>query len=75
MGNADAAPQVLTARELEVVVLVAEGCTDAEIAAELRITVRTVRAHVAAARGKLAARSRTHLAVQALRFGLIPLDP
>ena len=75
MCTADATPRVLSAREHEVVVLVAEGLMDAEIAAELRITERTVRAHVAAARGKLVARSRTHLAVRALRLGVIPLDP
>jgi len=66
---------LLTERELEVVRLVAEGLTNREIAARLHITARTVQAHVASAANKLGARSRTHLAVLALRCRLVPLDP
>lgn len=74
MPIVDATIRVLSAREFEVVRLVAEGLTDAEIAGVIGITERTARAHVAAARSKLQARSRTHLAVLALRQRLIPLD-
>jgi two-component system, NarL family, response regulator LiaR len=65
----------LSARELEVVQLVVDGLTNVEIASALQITERTAQAHVAAARAKLTARSRTQLAVFALRQRLVPLDP
>jgi DNA-binding CsgD family transcriptional regulator len=65
----------LSARELEVVRLVVDGLTDQEIGRRLAITERTAQAHVVAARTKLRARSRTHLAVLALRTGIVPLDP
>lgn len=64
----------LSARELEVVHLVVDGLTNSEIARRLGITERTVQAHVAASRGKLMARSRTQLAVFALRRRIVPLD-
>jgi DNA-binding NarL/FixJ family response regulator len=65
----------LSPRELEVVELLVEGLTNGEIAARLRITERTVHAHVVAARAKLGARSRTQLAVFVLRRGIVPLCP
>jgi DNA-binding NarL/FixJ family response regulator len=58
-----------------VVRLVVEGLTNLEIAGRLNITERTVQAHVTAARAKLVARSRTQLAVVALRRGIVPLEP
>jgi DNA-binding NarL/FixJ family response regulator len=54
---------------------VVEGLTNPEIAERLSITERTVQAHVSAARAKLDARSRTQLAVFALRRGLVPFEP
>jgi DNA-binding CsgD family transcriptional regulator len=69
------APRSLSERELEVVRLLTEGLTNAEIAARLHITARTAKAHIASAAKKTGARSRTHLAVLALRRRLVPLDP
>ena len=51
-GNADG-PMTLTPRELEVLSLVARGCSDKEIATELIIQVRTVKHHVHNILGKL----------------------
>src|SRR5215472_14744048 len=51
----------LTAREREVAVLVAAGSTNAEIAARLRISKRTVEKHVDNIRGKLGAISRAKI--------------
>lgn len=65
----------LTHRETEVVRLVVEGCTNPEIAARLVISPRTVQSHVAAAMRKLDVRSRTRLAVAALREDVVPFVP
>jgi predicted ATPase/DNA-binding CsgD family transcriptional regulator len=58
----------LSTREQELVTLVARGCTDAQIAAELYISVRTVRTHLDRIRDKTGCRRRadlTRLALQA----------
>lgn len=55
----------LTARELDVVRAVARGRTNAEIAAELVVSLSTVKTHLAAAQRKLNARNRTEVAVWA----------
>ncbi|WP_410968661.1 response regulator transcription factor, partial [Salmonella sp. SAL4443] len=50
-------------RELEVARLVAQGLTNAEIAAHLYISVRTVESHVTRAMQKLGVTNRVGLAV------------
>jgi DNA-binding NarL/FixJ family response regulator len=68
-------PHTLSDREVDVVTLVVEGLTNRAIALELHLSTRTVEAHVATAMRKLGARSRTRLAVLALREGIVPLHP
>jgi DNA-binding CsgD family transcriptional regulator len=61
----------LTARELEVLRLVADGLSDAEIAERLVVSPHTVHRHVANLRGKLGQPSRAAAVAQAARLGLI----
>jgi NarL family two-component system response regulator LiaR len=61
----------LTAREMEVLQLIAQGQPNAEIADQLVITERTVKAHVSNLLGKLHLSDRTQAAVYAWRKGLI----
>jgi PAS domain S-box-containing protein len=65
------ARSTLSAREREVVQLVAHGETGPEIAAELGISHETVRTHVRNAMTKLGARSRAHLVAKALGEALV----
>jgi DNA-binding CsgD family transcriptional regulator len=74
--QAPAAPEVppvpggLSARERELVTLVARGRTDAQIAGELYISVSTVRSHLDRIRDKTSCRRRADLTRLALQAGL-----
>jgi DNA-binding NarL/FixJ family response regulator len=65
---------LLTAREREVLQLIAEGSSNQNIAQELFISVKTVEAHRAHIMTKLHAKNRTDLIRYALRKGLVGLD-
>jgi ATP/maltotriose-dependent transcriptional regulator MalT len=66
-----AADTDLSARELEVLRLVAEGLSDAEIAERLVLSRHTVHRHVANIRTKLRVASRAAAAAHAARLGLL----
>lgn len=61
----------LTERELEILDLIVAGCSNADIAEKLYITVGTVKTHVRNILNKLCVDDRTQAAVRALRSGLI----
>ena len=67
---ADAGPVELTPREREVLALVAEGLTNAELAERLYISPRTAGVHVSNILAKLGMSSRTEAAAWAVRSGL-----
>ena len=65
--------ETLTARELEVLELVAQGLPNKTIAATLAISDQTVKVHVASIFGKLRAANGTDAVRRAVRRGLISL--
>ncbi len=64
----------LSAREVEIVALMAQGLFNHEIAGRLFLAGETVKTHIHHVLGKLGARSRTHAVAIALREGLIEKD-
>jgi NarL family two-component system response regulator YdfI len=74
-GSSDSleAVESLTAREREVLQMVARGLGNKEIAARLKISEHTAKFHVASILGKLGASTRTEAVSVALRRGLILL--
>jgi DNA-binding NarL/FixJ family response regulator len=67
------AAEHLTAREIQVVELLAEGLSNKAIASRLGISDQTVKFHVASLSGKLGAANRTDAVRRAVRRGLIAL--
>ena len=61
----------LTAREVDVLRLVARGATNREIAARLFLSEGTVKNHVSRILARLGLRDRTHAAIYARDHGLL----
>ena len=72
-GAAELVDEPLTAREIQVLELLAEGLPNKAIAARLDISDQTVKFHVASISGKLGAANRTDVVRRAVRRGLIAL--
>jgi ATP/maltotriose-dependent transcriptional regulator MalT len=64
-------PAGLTTKEIEVLVLLAEGGSNAQLARQLHRSTKTVDHHVSAILGKLGARSRTEAVARAFALGVI----
>jgi two-component system, NarL family, response regulator NreC len=71
--SSEARYETLSSREREVLQLVAEGCTNQDIADQLGLSIKTVQSHRAAVMDKLGLRDVTHLVRYAVRHGLV--DP
>ena len=64
----------LTAREHQILELVARGQSAKEIAIEIKIAPRTVERHIENIRLKLNARNRAHLVTQAICLGILTIE-
>jgi DNA-binding NarL/FixJ family response regulator len=73
-GPAEGAESLLSAREAEVLQLIAEGSSPPEVASQLFISVKTVKNHLSNIYEKLDARDRTQAVLKGLRMGVIRLD-
>jgi len=72
-ADLDPPVETLTAREAEVLQLLAQGLTNRAVADRLGISEHTAKFHVNAILGKLGAQGRTDAVVRAARLGLIVL--
>jgi NarL family two-component system response regulator LiaR len=72
--KSDTVQQELSEREIEVLKLVAKGCSNQMIAQELIISPKTAKSHVSNILGKLGLASRTQAAVYALKEGLVTIN-
>jgi NarL family two-component system response regulator LiaR len=72
--RAPESPEALTERETEVLKLVARGKANKQIAHELFVGEKTVKAHVSSILAKLGVQSRTQAALYALRIGLVSME-
>jgi len=68
----DGLPISLSAREMEVLALIAEGKSNQEISAELYLALNTVKRHAYNIYTKLEVKKRTHAVSRARQLGLIP---
>ena len=65
----------LTNREHEILMLIAQGKSNQEIADELFITLKTVKTHVSNILAKLDVDDRTQAAIYAFQHGLAKINP
>ena len=65
--------EVVSKREEEVLQLIADGCSSAEVAEQLFISQKTVKNHLASIYQKLDARDRTQAVLRAVRMGIVRL--
>jgi NarL family two-component system response regulator LiaR len=72
--RAPESPEELTERETEILKLLARGKANKQIATELFVEEKTVKAHVSSILRKLGVQSRTQAALHAVRTGLVSVD-
>jgi LuxR family maltose regulon positive regulatory protein len=76
VGEVEPAPVVepLSEREVDVLLLIAEGLSNREIAQKLYLSVSTVKSHTYNIYGKLDVHSRTKAVARARAMGILPED-
>jgi two-component system, NarL family, response regulator LiaR len=72
--RAPESPDSLTARETEILMLIARGKANKQIASELYLSEKTVKAHVSSILRKLGVQSRTQAALHAVKTGLVSIE-
>jgi two-component system, NarL family, response regulator LiaR len=72
--RAPESPDSLTARETEILMLIARGKANKQIASELYLSEKTVKAHVSSILMKLGVQSRTQAALHAVKTGLVSIE-
>src|SRR5213082_960954 len=70
-GAAPGVEPIISKREEEVLQLIADGLSTTEVAAQLYISVKTVKNHLASIYQKLDTRDRTQAVLQAVRMGIV----
>jgi DNA-binding NarL/FixJ family response regulator len=74
ISNPEREDRVVTKREEEVLQLIADGGSTAEVADQMDISQKTVKNHLASIYQKLDARDRTQAVLQAVRMGIVSLE-
>lgn len=74
VGDREFAPEALSAREREVLVLASKGLSSKEVAARLFISERTVQTHLASIYDKLGAKNKTEALLLSLKYGVVTLE-
>jgi DNA-binding NarL/FixJ family response regulator len=64
----------LTAREIDIISLMAQGCANKQIAGKLNVSEQTIKNHITSILSKLDANARTEAVVKAIRKGLITIN-
>jgi len=73
--QADDSPELLSARQVEILQMIANGLSTKQVARELDITQKTVHNHLNTVYRKLDTQSLTHAVISAVRLGIIQLAP
>jgi DNA-binding CsgD family transcriptional regulator len=70
-------PQIarLTDREKEVLILLAQGLSNVDVAGKLFISEATVKTYLAHVMAKLGVREKSHAVIAAYQSGLVPVQP
>ena len=73
-GSDNFAPEPVSVREREVLLLAARGLSGKEIAAKLYISERTVQTHLASIYDKLGAKNKTEAMLLAIKYGIVTIE-
>lgn len=74
VGDKEYAPESLSAREREVLILASKGFSSKEVAKQLFISERTVQTHLASIYDKLGSKNKTEALLLALKYGVVTLE-